>query len=239
LLEHPYDRHPGAPGFISTPESPIRFRVVEGCTVDGLVHEGDRALEQAITTAARQLVDEGARAITGNCGFMIRHQAAVSAAVDVPVLLSSLLLAPLLLACMGPDKKLAIITASAEALTPDLLALAGIADTRRTVVGDLGNQPAFRAQIMECTEDVDLSAIEEETLSVTRALVQDHSDVAAVLFECTVLPPFAARVQKSLGLPVFDSARLIDLFAAGFAPPAAQRILVDDGCVGWLSARYR
>src|SRR5438105_260008 len=99
-------RPPGSPGNACTFEVPVRFRVVEGCTVERLLFEGDDGLEGPMVEAARKLVDEGVQAITSSCGFMIRHQAAVSDAVDVPVLLSSLLFAPLLLACMGSSSKL-------------------------------------------------------------------------------------------------------------------------------------
>jgi hypothetical protein len=146
---HPF--LPGTPGNVSMPEVPVRCRVVEGCTVDRLIVEGDSELEKPMVAAARKLVDDGARAITGNCGFMIRHQAAVSDAVDVPVLLSSLLFAPLLLAWMGGRSKLGIVTASGASLTQELLDQAGVTDPGRVVVGNLADQPAFRAAALEFT----------------------------------------------------------------------------------------
>lgn len=46
--------------------------------------------------AGQHVVREGAQMITGNCRYMVQYQEAVRDAVDVPVFLSSLLLAPFL-----------------------------------------------------------------------------------------------------------------------------------------------
>ncbi|WP_349643588.1 AroM family protein [Bradyrhizobium genosp. SA-3] len=66
-------------------------------------------MTSAVTQAATDLVREGAQLITSNCGFMIRYQEAVRAAVDVPVLLSSLLLAPFLERILPREKALGIL----------------------------------------------------------------------------------------------------------------------------------
>lgn len=237
LLDQPYaPGPPGTPDNFSPSKFPVSCRIVEGCTLDRLVCDGDDGLEESMVAAARKLVDEGARAITGNCGFMIRHQAAVSNALDVPVLLSGLLLAPLLLACMGGGSKLGIVTASAASLSPELLGRAGVTDLERVVVGGLEDQPAFRAGYLDFDAQPDRPAVEKETVGVAGALVEKHPDIAAVLFECTALPPYAPAVQRSVGVPVFDNTRLVDLVAAGFATPAAQRLVEDGRGVAWLSA---
>jgi hypothetical protein len=210
---------PGSVGNACTYDHPVRYKVVQGCTVDRLVFEGDAALEASIVAAARELAAEGARAITANCGFMIRHQAAVSHSVDVPVLLSSLLLAPLLLASSGPHRQLGVVTTSASSLTDELLGLAGVTDRQRVVVGDLVDQPAFRAAMIDCTGELDTAAVERETVQVATALMLEHPHVATLLLECSELPPYAAAVQRATGVAVFDFVRLIDLFAAGFGPP--------------------
>lgn len=231
-------RPPGTPGTADTFDVPLLCRVVEGCTVERLIFDGDDALAEPMVAAARTLVDEGARAITSNCGFMIRHQAAVSNAVDVPVLLSGLLLAPLLLTCMSGNRKLGIITASAASLTDDLLTRAGIGDLGRVVVGGLEGRPAFRTAILERAGGFDSTAIETETVTVAGELVAKHPDVAALLFECTVLPPYAAAVQRVVGLPVFDPVGLIDLFLGGFAPDSTQRFLLGGTDVGYLAPSW-
>lgn len=203
----------------------LATRIVEGCTVDRLVYTGDTALEEPMVAAARSLVAQGARAITGHCGFMMRHQAAVRNAVDVPVFLSSLLLAPMLLACLGDSKKLGIITASLPSLTDDLLQEAGVLDLGRIVMGDLGNKPALKAAYLDCNAVPDIPAIEQEVVEVSRELVAANPDVALILLECTALPEFAAKVQEAVGVPVMDTVSLIDLFVQGFAPGSVRSLM--------------
>ncbi|WP_457256443.1 hypothetical protein [Pedococcus sp. P5_B7] len=211
--------------FVGRSEVRIVYREVEGATVERLVHEGDPQLEERFVNAARELVEAGARAITGDCGFMIRHQDAVRNAVDVPVVLSGLTLAPLVLSCTGAQGKLGIITASKRALTPELLRAAGITDLDRVVTAGLDTAPAFQAAVMDCTETMDRAAVEQETVEVAAALMRDNPDVTTILLECTALPRFAAAVQRRVKVPVLDVIRLIDLFAAAHMPQAGQRLM--------------
>lgn len=200
-------------------------RIVEGCTVERLIYAADTTLEAPMVAAARALVADGARAITGNCGFMMRHQAAVRNAVDVPVLLSSLLLAPMLLACIGDGSKLGIVTASLPSLTDDLLREAGVLNPARIVMADLGDKTALKSAYLDYSAEPDLLMIEQETIEVSRQLMAAHPDVAMILLECTVLPAFAASVQQAVGVPVVDIVSLIDLFVQGFAPADARVLM--------------
>ena len=200
-------------------------RIVEGCTVDRLIYEADARVQAPMVAAARALVAQGARAITGNCGFMMRHQAAVRNAVDVPVLLSSLILAPMLLACLGDSKKLGIITASLPSLTGDLLQEAGVLDPNRVVFGDLGDKPALKAAYLDCNAVPDIQMIEQETLEVSSELLAGNPDIALILLECTALPEFAAKIQETVQVPVMDIVSLVDLFVQGFAPPRERSLM--------------
>ncbi|MGY4281599.1 hypothetical protein ACVWXO_000819 [Bradyrhizobium sp. LM2.7] len=75
---------------------PVISQVVPGAWVENTTG-GDPTLELTIIAAARQLVDRGAVAVASNCGFLVRHQSAVAAELNVPVALSSLILLPALL----------------------------------------------------------------------------------------------------------------------------------------------
>ncbi|MCK1632632.1 hypothetical protein [Bradyrhizobium sp. 162] len=240
LLDYNYRPVPGGPRENpSSSASPYLCRIVPGCTVDRLVYKGDDGLQDLVITAARELVNEGARAIASNCGFMIRHQQAVRNAVDVPVLLSSLLVAPLLLACLGSSKKLAVLTASGPTLTAELLERAGVSDAGRLVVGDVGSQPVFRQAVMEASEVVGMpertsyeAEIERETVGVASSLILQHPDIAAILLECTGLSQYAPAVHRAANLPVFDVASMIEFFADAFATPGLGRLTVDGKGIG-------
>ena len=47
---------------------------------------------------------------------------------------------------------------------------------------------------------------------MSQALVSEHPEVRALLFECVDLPPYAHAVQEAVGLPVFDMTTLISHF---------------------------
>ena len=45
---------------------------------------------------------------------------------------------------------------------------------------------------------------------VAQQLVAEHPDVGAILLECSDMPPFAAAIQRAVGLPVFDFITMIN-----------------------------
>ena len=46
-------------------------------------------------------------------------------------------------------------------------------------------------------------------MGIARRAVAEHSDIGAIVLECTDLPPYAARMREELGLPVFDINSLV------------------------------
>lgn len=207
---------PGSVGNASTYKRPVRYRTVPGCTVERLIYEADGTLAAELASTARTLEREGALLITGNCGFMIRHQRAVQEAVSGLVALSSLLLAPFLRAALPPGRALGIVTASASSLTDEVLALAGV-EPRSSDIAIVGleDAPAFSAAFLTCTGELDVARVREETVTAVSELLVKRPDVGAILLECSELPPYAADVQRATGLPVFDFISMIEFFAAG------------------------
>lgn len=204
---------PGSVGNASTYRRPVRYKTVPGLTVERLISAPDDSVADTIVTCARELQSEGARFITGNCGFMIRHQRAAQEAFDGIVALSSLLLAPFILATLSSRHALGIVTASADSLTDDLLAKAGIPAGANLAIAGLDDSPAFSAAFMECTGELDVATVEGEVLAVVTDLLERRPDVGAILLECSELPPYAAAVQSLTGLPVFDFTSMIEFFA--------------------------
>lgn len=97
---------PPAPGSLGREDTfglPVIFETAEGAWGED-VSRGDPSLEGCYVAAARRLEARGAVAISSNCGFTIRYQKAVAAAVSVPVGMSSLLLLPTLLRLVNATK---------------------------------------------------------------------------------------------------------------------------------------
>jgi hypothetical protein len=197
---------PGTPGNPTTFPFPVCYEVVKGASVESLRELNRPDAAAAFLAAGQALTERGACMVAGNCGLMIVHQAALAAALPVPVLLSSLLQLPGVARMLGPRARIGVIASSRRSLKPEHLALAGAADVA-TVVASMDGQPAFEAAMREGV--LDFEKAEAEAASVARALVAGAPDVAAILLECVDLPPYAAAIQDAAGVPVFDVVTLV------------------------------
>lgn len=206
---------PGSVGNAGTWSVPVRYKVVPGLETDLVLGPNGKHLSGAVAQAAIELVEEGAQLITSGCGFMARFQAAVRSAVDVPVLLSSMLLAPVLQTMLPDGKSLGILTANASLLDADVLAGAGVgANSTRLAVAGLERCPAFcRAFLGDGELDVD--SVRAEVIEAAITLVRDRPDVGILLLECSELPPYAAAIQDAIGMPVFDFTSMVEFMVSG------------------------
>ncbi|MER8516355.1 hypothetical protein NKH47_25925 [Mesorhizobium sp. M1060] len=206
---------PGSVGNAATWSVPVRYKVVPGLATDLVLGPNGAHLSAAVAQAAVELVEEGAQLITSACGFMVRFQKAVRSAVDVPVLLSPMLLAPMLEMMVPKGQSLGVITASASLLSPDVLAAAGISTNEaRLAVAGLEGAPAFCRAFLEDGE-LDVSTIQAEVIDTAMALIKDRPDVGMLLLECSELPPYAAAIQEATGLPVFDFTSMVEFMVSG------------------------
>ncbi|MBT1517521.1 hypothetical protein KIP88_45405, partial [Bradyrhizobium sp. SRL28] len=87
--------------------------------------------------------------------------------------------------------------------------------SERVVVAGLEGAPAFAAAFLKVSGDLDVRAIERETVDAAVALLKARPDIGILLFECSELPPFAAAVQRTTGIPVFDFTSMVEFFVSG------------------------
>lgn len=201
---------PGDVGNASSYRYPVLYQLVEGVSIESLVERGDRSMQADVVAAARRLEAAGVKAIASDCGYMLHFQAAVRAAVGVPVMLSSLLQLPFIASLLGPGVPVGIICASRPRLTPELLALAGAPADRPLGIVGLEDAPAFRHAILDEKGSLDTDAVEAEVVERAVRLVERDPDIGALLLECSNLPPYAAAVQRATGRHVFDFLTMID-----------------------------
>src|SRR5665213_78652 len=102
MLEARFPRIPGDMGNATTWPFPVLYRVVKGASPERVVLQGAAGLLPDFLAAAAELVDQGAEAITTNCGFLSLFQAELAAHVRVPVATSALMQVPLLQATCRP-----------------------------------------------------------------------------------------------------------------------------------------
>ncbi|MBM3542708.1 MAG: aspartate/glutamate racemase family protein, partial [Alphaproteobacteria bacterium] len=126
VLETTIPRLPGAIGNASTFPFPVLQRVVPGASGEATVRALGRCKrgtpEFAAATApwlqaARDIVAEGAKAVTTSCGFTAVFQRELTEAVDAPVFASSLLLAPLIQRMLKPDRVVGAIVADSRSMS--------------------------------------------------------------------------------------------------------------------------
>lgn len=200
---------PGDVANATTYDYPVRFQRVNGFSVARAIGK-DPSVYDTLKKAAQELVGQGVRAVTGDCGFMAFHQQRLADELEVPVFLSSLLQIPFIAAIIGRSAKVGVITADSRSLDDDLLAAVGVSDPGRVAVAGLQNCWSFQSFAIKETGTLDKVAVEGEVVAAARRLVDEHQTVKAILLECSLLPPYAATVQQAVNLPVFDYITMID-----------------------------
>jgi len=211
MLDTRFPRIPGDMGHAATFPFPVRYHRVPGASPDLVVRRGAAGLLPAFVEGALQLEREGVGAVTTNCGFLVKYQAELAAAVRVPVLTSSLLLVPLVHRMLPPGRRVGILTVNAAGLADEHLRGAGIGREIPLAVAGLEGEKEFTRVLLGDEAELDVDQAREEHVRVARRLVGDHPDIGAIVLECTNMPPYAADVQRATGLPVFDIVSLVTL----------------------------
>ncbi|TDT77306.1 aspartate/glutamate racemase [Litoreibacter halocynthiae] len=202
---------PKPPGHIKNPSSlpfPVLYEMIDGVTVPDLLNNPTPDLLEPFLEGARKLEREGVRAITGSCGFLALFQQELAAAVDIPVFASSLIQVPLAFHMTGASGPVGILTADASALTDAHFKAIG-ADNIPVVVQGMEDSTEFAEVILEYQRTaMDTDLIEAEIMEAARKLMTHAPNIRSLVLECTDMPPYAARLQQELQLPVFDLTTL-------------------------------
>ena len=214
-LDTAFPRIRGDVGCAETFDFPVRYATPQGAVPDLIVHCRDESMLPAFVAAALELVDAGAIGIATTCGFLARWQDALTAALPVPVLTSSLLQAGLVARTLPRGRRVGVVTYSAADLTPAVLAAAGLPAT--TPVGGVDPGGVFARTIRHGAATLDRETMAADVASAARALVEAHPDLGALVLECANMPPWRGAVEAATGLPVYDAAQLVTWFHGGLA----------------------
>ena len=217
MLEARFPRIPGDMGNAGTWPFPVLYRVVHGATPERVVTQGARGLLPDFVVAAKELVRDGAEAITTNCGFLSIFQKELAAAAGVPVATSALMQVPWLQRMLPPGKRVGVVTVSGSTLTPAHLEGAGV-PLDAPIAGTENGAEFFRVLIKGEKQDLDVDLAREDVVEAGKGLVARHPDIGAIVLECTNMPPYAAALQEAIGLPVYDIYSMIIWFHAGLRP---------------------
>jgi len=209
ILDAAYPCVPGNVGNASTFDFPVRYKVVKNASIDRLLNQQDPSLLDPFIDAARELQDEGVKAVTGACGFMALFQRQVADALDIPVFLSSLLQIPFIYQMLPRGRKIGVISADSSALTLEHFSCVGINPDIPLILRGMQNQKEFREAVLLEKGTLDSDQIKREVVEVAEEMVYKDPDIAVIMLECSDLPPYAAAVQAAVNRPVFDFITMI------------------------------
>src|SRR5262249_50900172 len=156
---------------------PVLYQEVKGATFEAIIQRQDPAMAPLVVEVAQELARQGARAITSDCGYFGAYQREVAEAVPVPVFLSSLLPAPLVLTMPAPEQRLAVLVANGASLSERFLAKVGLADTSRIVFRGLEDKPEFRRTVLDECGTLDADLVEQEIVAAAVEVQAGHPDV--------------------------------------------------------------
>ncbi|KAL3457655.1 hypothetical protein BJX64DRAFT_292892 [Aspergillus heterothallicus] len=197
---------------------PIIRELAQGSKEGVLVSKGDYSEEflSGFIEAGKKLAERGAVGIITSCGFLAQAQPILASRLPIPVATSSLLQIPSILAFLPPTQTIGIITYNAAELGPlhfERLGIPPSSAARCHIIGAPAGgslQGLVRGQIPYNHDD-----IENEMIDAAKEIVRKHSDIGAIVLECTQMPVYAETVQKAVNLPVYDVFTMASWFYSG------------------------
>ncbi|MEW6262877.1 MAG: aspartate/glutamate racemase family protein [Thermodesulfobacteriota bacterium] len=200
---------PGDVANATTFSFPVRYKVVKAASIDRLIYQRDLTLLEPFIEAARDLIREGVKAVTSDCGFMALFQKEMANALEVPVFLSSLLQIPFIHRTLRHGEKVGVIAADGRNVTERHMRAIGWDESIPIKITGMENSPNFYNGILAEKGYLDFEKTEAEVVAQAKTLTEDPL-VKAILLECSNLPPYAAAVQEAVNLPVYDFTTLIN-----------------------------
>src|SRR5262245_40329073 len=224
MLDTRFQRFVGDVGNARTWPFPVQYRIVRDATPNRVTRpEGPQMLD-AFKAAADELIDAGVDGITTTCGFLALYQRELTQHCSVPVATSALLQLPMVARILPGRKRPAILTLSAESLTPFHLQAVG-ADPSTPIFG-MPPDSEFQRTIREGDASVPLAVLQREVLAAASCMLAADNSVGALVLECTNLAPYSYEIGRFTGLPVYDIVTLVHWFQRSLRPER----FFQDGC---------
>ena len=202
MLDTAFPRIVGDVGNPETFDFPVSYKVVEGASPGKIVREDAAPFLNAFVAAGKELVEEGASAISTSCGFLGLFQQELEKALPVPVVSSSLLQVSAINQSLAAGKRAGILTIAGSSITPGLLKATGVPP--ETPIGTTEGGREFTAAILENRDGLDVELARQDNVAAAKRLVAEHQNVGAIVLECTNMPPYANDIAVATGLPVYS-----------------------------------
>ncbi|MCF1505499.1 aspartate/glutamate racemase family protein [Afifella sp. H1R] len=217
LMVHSYfRRYMGDIGHAGTWNFPVQYKVVTGAVPSMMTDLHNSSLLEPFKKAADELIEAGVDGITTTCGFLSIYQRELADYCSVPVATSSLLQVPMVERMLPTGKKVGILTYNGEVLNGPYLEAVGVDPA--TPVGGMPQTSNFVRWIREGDNSVTFETLRGEVVATAEKFHAENPDVGAIVLECTNLAPFTADIADRLGIPVYDTVSMVNLFHAGLRP---------------------
>jgi hypothetical protein len=153
-------------------------------------------------SAIAALEQQDVCAIISTCGFLVRHQRSLARLTKVPLETSPLCHFGRLQNALARGR-VAVLTINAEAFDPSVRRASTIPED--ALVFGLPPKSHFVRAILDASEPLNPAVAEAEWVELATTIRRQFPDIAHWLFECANMPPYAAAVARTTGLPVFDT----------------------------------
>jgi len=203
MLDSQFPRIKGDIGNAETWNYPVLFKKVENAYPEKIVKDLSDDFLHPFIEAAKELEDNGVKAITTSCGFLAPFQDRLANAVSIPVYTSSLVQVPVVCNMVGSNAKVGILTVNSSSLSEEHLKSVNI-DINRVVVEGMETREEFVRFTLQNSDYVDVNKCKEELVDGALQIKNNNPEVQALVLECTNMPPYSDDIRKATGLPVFD-----------------------------------
>lgn len=222
MLESRFPRFKGDIGHPETFDPPALLETICNATPKRVVEDQATGLVNSFANAAIKLEQAGANLITTSCGFLVLHQKILEAAVTVPLVSSALLAVPVAAEQLSQKGlRPAILTILTENLTEAHLQASG--SRLDTPIGAPDPKGHFCTQILGNHETMDKDAARQDVITAATNLMNKHTDIGALVLECTNMPPYASDLARLFKIPILSLPGLLPLCQTGLSFKAATR----------------
>jgi len=163
--------------------------------------------------AAEDLISQGVGGITTSCGFLILLQNELQSRLSVPVITSSLLLLPQLLA---DNATVGVLTMDELALGDAHFLAAGVLqkDLSRLRIQGVAPSEEFASAIMQNRLHMNFDAAQRSVVSAAVSLQKKSPELHHVVLECTNMPPYAKAIEAATGWQLHSLHQLLKASSA-------------------------
>jgi len=163
--------------------------------------------------AAEGLISQGVGGITTSCGFLILVQNELQSRLPVPVITSSLLLLPQLLA---DNATVGVLTMDELALGDAHFLAAGVLqkDLSRLRIQGVSPSEEFAIAIMQNRLHMNFDTAQKSVVSAAVSLQKKSPELRHVVLECTNIPPYAKAIEAATGWQLHSLHQLLKASSA-------------------------